>query len=169
MLHWNYCIFQSERYSIWDTLFYIPNTSTTYWETSANVTVTAGTDDVHFSANNTGGQSINLKKDNSIHSFDGTNGLTIEFDLKNSNALALYLVNHSGSRVKVCDASTDGEYHHYKWDYNPSTQKVTYSLDSGTGTDVDLSSQTMTTLGFQIYDWNGDIDAYIKGWKIYYS
>lgn len=121
----------------------------------------------HFTANGTGGNQVNLYRNSSTHSFDGTKNTVYEFDLKTTSGMALYMVDNTASRRLVQQNPPVNTWSHIKWEYNASNHTVTPYIDGVEQTTVDLSSYDLTTIGLQLYDWQGDIDIWIKELKVY--
>lgn len=165
-------ILQSETYSLWDTLFAIDGTSDTgNWEINSlgggvTATATYSNEGTHFVATGTGASYISLYKGN-VHPFDGTNDLIFEFDYKSANISGLYLVNNGGARVFIHNVSPSTNWIHDKWVYDATNKVLTAYINDVAQTPVDLSAQNLITLGFQITDWQTDIDFWIKNFKVY--
>lgn len=103
---------------------------------------------------------------NSIHPFDGTIDLTYEFNFITKNILGLHIVDNGGSRRLIQNISTYNIEKHYKWDYESSTQTIQVYVDGEYTNTVDLSSYNLTTIGFQITDWQNDMDCTLHNFKI---
>ena len=161
----------SQPVEVWDTIFSLLGTSDTgNWTIFNTVTVEYSSDGTHFIDNGSGSQAMDLKVNDNLKPFDGTKDLTFEFDFKTANAIDISIRDNSGTRrTVVSHSSTQGfnAWKHYKWEYNHSTKKVSWSVDGGTATETDLSSYTLTNIGFAIVDWNGDVDCWIKNFHLY--
>ena len=152
-----------------DCIFYDPCTSDTgTWSPNYRVTASYSNDGVHFSVAESGSQAIDLIVSSSKHPFDGTSDKCIEFDFKTANTIQLYLMENNGSTRKAIQIlSNSTSYQHIKWVYDATAHTVTPIVDGTTGTAVDVSSSNLTTFGFSIVDSNGDIDCWLKEFKVY--
>ena len=159
-------IIQSEPYSVWDTIFNIDCTqSSEYWETTLDVEPTS--EGTHFKYLTTG-SSVNVKINNSIHPFDGTQDLIFDFNFKTANTISVYVVDNAGSRRGTLDSSIPhNTWVHYQWKYNATSKQIQIYRDNVLVNTYDGSSVNFTTIGFQIYDWNSDADFWINNWKLY--
>ena len=88
--------------------------------------------------------------------------------------MQLNLRNNSGSRVTGFSPSYSNNYRHWKWIYSASAHTCDVYEENANGImtkkgTIDLSSQNMTTMGFQITDWQTDMDCWIKDFKVYYA
>ena len=158
----------SEPYNVWDCIFYTDcTTDTGNWEVANSGTASYSSDGVHAS----GGGLLRLKVNNSTHYFDGTKDLTFDFYLKTANQCALYLVTNSGIRSNsILNIYTGwSSFKQVRLVYDATAHTVTPYVDGTAYTSVDVSSQTLTTCGFQITDWQDDLDVYIKNFKVYYG
>ena len=158
----------SEIYEVWDTLFAIDGTvDTDNWTPSANVTVSYSSEGTHFLANGSGGNQVNLKVNNSVHYFDGTTDKVYEFDLKTTSSMAIYIVDNGSGRRLIYQNPPVNRWVHFKCLYDASNQIVTVYRDDVVQTPVDLYDYNLTTIGLQLYDWQGDMDLWIRDLKIY--
>lgn len=159
-------IIPSETFFGKDVIF--QPTKTTDWDIYGNKAEVKLTDKgFHFTSLNNETDTINIFRNNSTHSFDGTTDLVFEFDYRTANQCGMYLVNNSGGRITVSQSSAINKWVHEKWFYDSTNQKITAYIDGVEQSSVDLSSQNVSTLGFQVVDWQGDADLYIEDWKAY--
>lgn len=159
---------QSEIYDVWDTIFYTDcTTDTSNWEVDNSATTTYDENGLTVS----GGGLLRLKVNSNTHYFDGTQNLIVEFDFKTDNACMWYVINNSGGRGTGIHnfASALSDFKHIKWVYNATAHTFTPYIDGEAQTSVDVSSQTLTTLGFQITDWQSDLSVHIKNFMVYYA
>ena len=159
---------QSEPYTLWDTIVgFTGTTDTGNWEGDSGLTLTYDENGTHA----TGGGLFRLKVGTNTHYFDGTKDLVIEFDFKTDNPCTWYVVNNSGGRGTAIHAFSSAltDFKHIKWIYDATAHTFTPYLDGTAGTAVDVSSQTLTTLGFQITDWQSDLSVHIKNFMVYYG
>ena len=129
-------------------------------------TATYSNEGTHFVATGTGASYISLYN-GSTRPFDGTKDLIYEFDYKSANTSALYIINNSGSRVLIHNVSSSTDWIHEKWVYDATNKVLTAYINDVARTPVDLSAQNLTTVGFQIVDWQTDIDFWIKNFKVF--
>jgi len=161
-------IFFMDGYNLASENKILQPTDTTQWDIDSNNTkVELNSKGFHFTSLNNVTNTINIIKNNSTHGFDGTTDLVFEFDYKSANQCGLDLVNNEGARIYVDETGAPNTWIHEKWVYDSANQKVTIYIDGAEQEPVDLSNENMSTLGFQIVDWQGDIDMYISNWKAY--
>lgn len=103
---------------------------------------------------------------NSNHAFDGTIDLIYEFDFMSKNTCNLYIVDNAGSRRLINNVYSYNVEKHYRWEYTASTQTIVSYIDGAYSDSVDLSSYNLTTIGFQITDWQSDADCTLHDFKI---
>lgn len=160
---------QSGRCNVFDCIHYVPCTSdTSNWSKFPNVDATYSDEGVHFTANASGSQAVNFVGNSTY--FDASNSYVFEFDFKTANTVQMTFLTDGGTRRHIFSDYSGGRYNtwfHVKLIYNSVTQKVTPVIDGVAKTDVDLSSYGITVLGFSLADWQGDINCWIKDFKIY--
>lgn len=139
--------------------------SNTEWSTG-NYTATWEDDKWHFQGNGVNAAYVNLMVNNSNHEFDGTIDLIFDFDFLAKNSCSLYLVDNTGSRRDIFGVSSFNIENHYRWMYTASTGIVLVYINGEYSSSVDLSSYNFTTIGFQIVDWQGDLDCTLHDFKI---
>lgn len=143
-----------------------------YWAYSnsewsnGNYTATWENDRWHFQGNGVSGAYVNLVFNNTTHAFDGTIDLTYEFNFMTKNLLGLYIVDNSGSRRLIQNVSSYNIEKHYKWNYTASTKTIIIYIDGEYYNTIDLSSSNLTTIGFQISDWQSDMDCTLHDFKL---
>ena len=108
-----------------------------------------------------------LQINNSLHYFDGSSDKVFEFDYKNANLQAVYIVSHTGTQKLLYEQGQYNEWHHYKLYYSANQQTVTVTIDNSEKTPVDCSSLDLTTIGLKFIDWQRDMDSWIKNLKVY--
>ena len=138
------------------------------WDVDSNRTKLVLKDKGFYFTNLTNGtNTVSIFKNNSTHSFDGTSDLIFEFDYRAANPFTTYLVTGDGERVPVGQpGNVKNTWVHEKWVYDSANQKITEYVNGEEKSPVDLSGKNRTTLGFQVVDWQGDINLYIEDWKV---
>lgn len=161
---------QSGRCDVFDCIHYVPCTSNTNnWSKFPNVDATYSDEGVHFTANATGSQAVNFVGNSTY--FDASNSYVFEFDFKTANTVQMTFLTDGGTRRHIYSDYSGGHYNTWfnvKLIYNANTQKVTPVINGVAKTDVDLSSYDITVLGFSLADWQGDINCWIKDFKMYF-
>ena len=109
---------------------------------------------------------ISIFKNNTTHIFDGTNDLIFEFDYRAANPFTTYLLLDNGKVPIGQPGNVKNTWVHEKWVYDSVNHKITEYVNGEEQSPIDLPSQNSTTLGFQVVDWQGDINLYIEGWKV---
>ena len=82
------------------------------------------------------------------------------------NSCGLYIVDNAESRRLIQYPTSYNIEKHYKWEYTASTQTIISYVDGEYSTTVDLSQYNTNTIGFQIADWQGDMDCTLYDLKI---
>jgi len=143
-------------------------TQTANWAIDSNRTEIVLKDKTfHFTRLNNETNTITVFKNNSTHPFNGTSDLIFEFYYKVANPCDMYLVDNNGGRINMGQSSTPHTWVHEKWVYDSTNHKITPYIDDVEQSSIDLSGKDMSTLGFQIVDWQGDVDLYIDDWRAY--
>ena len=167
-------IFQSEPYTVWDTVFHLECTSeTSNWSyNDARVSASFDENGGHF----TGLESTSFKQvtltNNGARFLDGTKDYVIEYDIKKNYAVRLGLIDNGANTRQLVyyGASYTNDWNHIKIVYDASNHTATVYVGDTALTPVDLSSYTMTTFGIIFMDNTvNQMDFYLKNIKIYYG
>lgn len=109
-----------------------------------------------------------MLKDNSQLFIPTNNGFCIEFTGKIQNVCALYIStvnNLRGTLVGTLNALSPVRNANYKFEWSDGVMKFYINDAPITTTNLDLSS--VTYCGICFTDWQGDLDIYLKDFKVY--
>lgn len=157
-------MFLLEIYSVLDSIRYFDGTVNT-GEWSGTVTATATNDGVHLT---TSQQNTFLLKNSSQLFVPTSEDFTIEFEGVINNVCTFYIstVNNSrGTTVGTLNPLSPVRTAHYKFEWANGVMKFYINDDLIKTTNLDLSS--VTYCGICFTDWQGDLNIYLKDFKVY--
>lgn len=133
------------------------------WKTSSNVEVTYGEDGTHFNGKNNESCWISLLSNNEQLFINPQKDFSIEMNMKSNNMMALYLIDSIDSNGNLYIVPTMGpnDFHHVKFDYSTSENKINYYVDNNLTKTLDYNL-TGNLVGFKIIDWQGDMNIVIN-------
>ena len=170
ILRWQYCIFQSEIYVVWDTIYYVENINDLGCSDNVQLSETSEGYYASTPSTTTDNQYVYFNKNGSNFRFQLDKSWCFELDFKTTNAVS-FGTHNSTMGIRTLLGITSSKLNIW------CNMKIKYDSDNGMVSgfvdDVEDTSRKITVSGTQglnprIIDFNKDIDVIFKNVKSYY-